>query len=305
MTNLTDLQGFDLAASDVSVWVFKTSTAEGSPKFSGRWVGITEDLAAELREVARTNLDGITETIDYDILAQNNEGSALTIMADETYAHLIAEQIANQTPSRKARELKHLGNTKFYVAKFVDQDRTLLAVRKTDATWRTRKVTGRITMVFRDEELDVDRDPVFTIEPYFDFFVLQDRIFVRAKANFEAVLAYKAGHQDAFETLKAEAAFAAVFADLGPIAAFVGSNRIHLRRAIAIQQKGHYKDATFMSKLRAEYQRMNFAIEFDDQGRIVPTIESARHIFLALLDHRLESRLSSNLYDVQSTEPVA
>lgn len=257
MTKLTDLQNFDLAASDVSVWVFKTSTADDRPKFSGRWVGITENLAAELREAARINLDGITETIEYDILAQNNEGSALTIMADET------------------------------------------------ASWKTRKVTGRITMVFRDEELDVDRDPVFTIEPYFDFFVLQDRIFVRAKANFEAVLAYKAGHQDAFETLKAEAAFAAVFADLSPIAAFVGSNRIHLRRAIAIQQKGHYKDAMFMDRLRAEYKRMNLAIDFDDRGRIVPTVESARHIFLALLDHRLESRLSSNLYDVQSTEPVA
>jgi hypothetical protein len=168
MTKLTDLQTFDVAASDVSVWVFKTSMSEGRPKFTGRWVGITEDLASELRGAVRTNLDGITETIEYDILAQNNEGSALTIMADETYAHLIAEQVTNETPARKARELKQLRNSKFYVAKLVHGDRTLLAVRKTDATWTTRKVTGRIAMVFRDEELDVDRDPIFTIEPFFD-----------------------------------------------------------------------------------------------------------------------------------------
>jgi hypothetical protein len=304
MTKLTDLQTFDVAASDVSVWVFKTSMSEGRPKFTGRWVGITEDLASELRGAVRTNLDGITETIEYDILAQNNEGSALTIMADETYAHLIAEQVTNETPARKARELKQLRNSKFYVAKLVHGDRTLLAVRKTDATWTTRKVTGRIAMVFRDEELDVDRDPIFTIEPFFDFFMLQDRIFVRSKAHFEAVLAYKAGHQEAFETLKAEAEFTAVFADVGPIAAFVGANKIHLRRALSIQQKGHYKDAKFMQALRAEHKNMNLAISFDDQGRIVPTLESCRHIFQALLDHRLESRTTSRMYDVPSTEPV-
>lgn len=109
MTKLTELQGFDLAASDVSVWVFKTSTSGGSPKFSGRWVGITEDLAAELREVARTNLDGITETIDYDILAQNNEGSALTIMADETYAFKIGTSYRHAPTVGDSRRVLRIG----------------------------------------------------------------------------------------------------------------------------------------------------------------------------------------------------
>jgi hypothetical protein len=49
---------------------------------------------------------------------------------------------------------------------------------------------------------------------------------------------------------------------------------------------------------------MNLNIAFDEQGRIIATVDSGRDIFLALLDHRLESRLSTQMYDVPSTEPV-
>ncbi|MCJ2078848.1 hypothetical protein MKK68_24960 [Methylobacterium sp. E-016] len=59
-----------------------------------------------------------------------------------------------------------------------------------------------------------------------------------------------------------------------------------------------------MGRLLAEHARMNLAIAFDDAGRIVPTVESGRDIFQALLDHRLESRLTLRMFDVPSTERV-
>lgn len=306
MTTLPDLKDFDLAGADVTVWVFRTSSGQdGRPRFTGRWVGITEDLAAKLREAVGGALAGITETIEYDVLAQNNEGSALTIETDETYVHLIAGAVADDTPGRKARNVKDLANSKFTVIKFVRDGLTLLAVSRTDASWSTRKASGLIRAVFSDNELDVEEDPVFTIRPVFDFFVLGDRIFIKSKPNFESVLVYKAGHQQAFTALKEEAEFVAIFSELGPLDAFVGSNKIHLRRAIAIQSKGHYKDTGFMDRLRAEHGNMRLVIAFDEQGRIVPTPETCRHIFQALLNHRLESRLDSQFYDVPSTEPVA
>ena len=305
MVTLSDLKGFEVAAADVSVWVFKTSpNTDGIPKFTGRWVGITEDLEAELRSAVRMNLDQVTETLEYDILAQNNEGSALTITADETYAGIIAAKIANETPASKVQSLRHLENSKFCVVKFVRSGKMLLAVRKTDASWSTRKNKGFIRMVYSDEELDVDIEPAFVMRPDFDFYLLEDTIFIKSKSHFEAVLAYKAGHESAFEELKADASFAGIFADLVPLTEYVGSNKIHLRRVMAIKQKGYYKDAGFMTRLRAEHKSMNLAIEFDEVGRIIPTLESSRDIFQALLDHRLDSRLTSLMYDVPSTETV-
>lgn len=302
MTTLLDLKALDIGASDVSIWVFKTSVADGAPKFSGRWIGATEELKAALRTSVSENLDKITETIEYEVLAQNNENSALTIEQDETYAAFILNDAANETPARKIRKLKDLENSKFYVAKFVHDGRTLLAVRKTDATWSTRKKKNSLIIKYIDDELDVDNEPVFTLQPLFDFFMLEGRIFIRSKPNFESVLAYKAGHQGSFEELKAEPTFDGLFADLAPLTEYVGANKILLRRIVAIQQKGYYKDAEFMRRLRAEHQNMGLQIQFDEAGKIVPTVASGRHIFQALLDHRLESRLTALLYDVPSTE---
>ncbi|CAH1689841.1 conserved hypothetical protein [Hyphomicrobiales bacterium] len=304
MTTLQDLQSFDLQAAEVTVWVFRKPRTKGEVQFRGRWIGITEDLAGRLRDAVQTNLEGITETIEYGVLAQNNEGSALTIDTDETVAHRIAAQIMEPTDGLKVRNLADLKDTDFYVARFALADQVMLAVRKTDASWSTRKSGGLIRMVYSDDELDVDDDPAFTIRPDFDFFVLTDRIFIRSKPRFESLLAYREGHERVFEELRTEAEFAAIFADMGPLTAYVGTNKIHLRRAVAIQQKGHYRDVAFMQRLRAQCENMNLNIAFDEGGRIVATVESGRDIFIALLDHRLESRLSAQMYDVPSTELV-
>ncbi|MEJ7934459.1 Kiwa anti-phage protein KwaB-like domain-containing protein [Sphingobium sp. AN558] len=305
MAELADLKAFDIGEATVSVWVFKTSTNDGIPKFTGHWIGTTDALDDAVKEAVVGSLDGISETIEYDILVQNNEGSALTIMTDETYAHLIAAQVVNETLAKKVTKLKELRNSKFYAIKFVGEEGTMLAVRRADQSWSSRKSGGIIKVVYSDDELDLDENPTFNIEPYFDFFIFDDRIFISSKKSFETVLAYKAGHVEAFVELQNENEFAAVFADMGPIAEFVGANKMHLRRALAIREKGHYKDAAFMGNLRQHAVAMNLHIDFDETGRIVPTAESCRHIFQALLDHRLDSRLSAQMYDVQNTEPVS
>lgn len=158
--------------------------------------------------------------------------------------------------------------------------------------------------MFSDHELDIDERPAFNIEPYFDFFVLDGTVFISNKGPFESVLAYRVGHIAAYADLTADPTFVALFSELGPINAYVGTNKIQLRRAIAIREKGHYNDPDFMANLRANAQAMNLNIQFDPAGRIIPTIASCRDIFQALLDHRLDSRLSQQLYDVQSTAPV-
>lgn len=304
MTTLADLKGFDLNGAEVTVWVFKRPRSSGQRRYVGRWISITDDLAARLRETVASHLAGIAETIEYDVLAQNNEASALTIEADETDAHLIAAGIGDPTPDLKVRDLADLVDSEFYVTRFAHADGVMLAVRRTDASWSTRRGGRAITMMFKDDELDLEEEPVFTIRPDFDFYLLHDRIFIRSKPRFESLLSYKAGHEKVFQELTVEPDFAAVFADTGPLAAFVGTNKIHLRRAVAIQQKGHYKDAEFMARLRAEHGNMNLNIAFDGAGKIIATAESGRDIFLALLNHRLDSRLTQRMYDVPSSEPI-
>ena len=304
MADLVGLKAFDLQAADITVWVFKRSTRDGLPVFNGRWVGITEDLATALRESVTGALEAITETIDYDILAQNNESSALTLGSDETHIALVEAQALNPTPNRKVRTLRQIANSGFYLLRFSTPEGILLAARKTNPTWSTKRSSNMLRVVFSDDELDIDERPAFSLDPFFDFFVFNGEIFVSNKGRFESVLAYRAGHIEAFQELTVEAEFSAIFSDVGPITEFVGENKIQLRRAIAIREKGHYRDIGFMQNLRNQCAAMNLQIAFDENGRIIPTPETCRDIFQALLDHRLDSRLSNKLYNVQRTEPV-
>lgn len=304
MADLDDLKAFDVAAADLTVWVYRKSTRDGAPAFRGRWVGITDDLAAALRTAVSEAVDRVAETIAYEILAQNHETSVLTLGADETHIALVEGQAANPNENLKVRQLRDIANSDFYMLRFATENGVLLAVRKTDATWSTRRSSNMLRVVFQDEELDVDERPAFSLEPRFDFFVLGGDVFVSHKGRFESVLAYRAGHVEAFQQLVDEPDFLGIFSNIAAITEFVGTNKIHLRRAIAIREKGHFRNAPFMENLRANCEAMGLTIGFDDDGRIVPTAETCRDIFQALLDHRLDSRLSMRLYDVQNTEAV-
>ena len=59
-----------------------------------------------------------------------------------------------------------------------------------------------------------------------------------------------------------------------------------------------------MQRLRAEAAALRLNIKFDKTGKISPTTETCRDIFQALLDHRLDSRLSRNIYDVDDAAKV-
>ncbi len=306
MAELEDLKAFDIAGAAVSVWTFKKSTPKGQPPvFSGRWIAVDDALAGALRESLATASDSIAETHPYGLLAQINEGGVLVLGADETHAPAIVAQTADPTPERKVRVLKQINNSAFYVVKFVAPGgQTLHAVRRTDDSWRSRKATGTIAAYFGDDGLTLAPAPRFTLSRYFDFLIHGDAVFVLDKGRFESVLSYKEAQIEDFTALQAEPTFVGVFVDVAPLVSFVGTNKIHLRRACAIREKGNFSNADYMARLRQHAGQMGFGFAFDAQGRIVCTEAACPDIIKALLDHRLDSRLSGNLYDVENTEVV-
>ena len=110
----------------------------------------------------------------------------------------------------------------------------------TDASWSTRRAGGVINMMFKDDELDLEDEPVFTVQADFDFYVLDDRIFIKSKPRFEALLSYKAGHERVFQELTAEPEFAAVFADTGPSHCSLALTRF----TFAAQSRSSRRDTT-------------------------------------------------------------
>lgn len=300
------LANFDVANATVSVWLFKRSggSAGSPPVYTGKWVATDDALDAALKEAMIAERARPTEIIEYGLLAQNNEGSALRIDKLETHAGLIIDATADEVPARKVKNLKHVQNTRFYVIKLVAGDEAIYAVRQTDPSWQSRKAKNAISVYFSDEQLGLDDDPGFTISKYVDFFIAGDDVIISHKGHFESVLSYRAAHTQDFVDLQAEQAFAALFTDMAPLVAYIGTNKIQLRRACAIRQKGHYLNADFMAKLREHHGRCGLVLQFNDAGLLEPTPETCADIIRALLDHRLLSVFSENIYDVPDATAV-
>ena len=305
MPTLDDLNALDVAGAEVTLWVAKKSTPAGKPpRFTARYVDTKPELDAELKSAMINEIDRITEVQEYGLLTENNENSALSISTVETHAGLIVEGTAEETPQNKADSLRKVQNSAFYVIKMVSGETVVRGVRKTDPSWRVRRVVDAITVFFSDEQLGIDPTPTLYISHQIDFLIADDLILVLNKANFESIVNYKQAHKEDFEGLLQEPEFAGVFAETEALKSYVGENKIQLRRASAIRQRGHYKNPNFMHNLRARHKEFQLNIVFDAGGKIVATPETCRDIVQALLDHRLVSGFSDNVYDVPDVKRV-
>lgn len=291
---------FDIGASSVTVWLFKKSggAAGATPTFTGRWIATDDALDAELKASVAAERARIGEVIEYGLLTQNNEASALRIATEETFADRIVDQTTDPLPQRKVADTKKIQNTSFYVIRLVHGDTVLHAVRKADTSFRTKRRLSTIDVLFNDNTLELLPSPGFSLSRYIDFFIVGGDILITNKGSFESVLSYKEAHAEEFQALQAEADFSQIFTTLEPLVEFVGSNKIHLRRACAIRAKKHYRDAAFMGRLRHDHAQYNLTLQFDAAGLLVPTPETCGDIITALLDHRLTSAFSHNIYDV-------
>lgn len=300
------LSNFDIQNAGLTVWLFKKSGGAGgaAPVYTGHWITTDDDLNAALKGSIMEARAGIAEVHEYGLLAQNNEASALLIDSIETHAGLIVEKTANALPQRKVSSEAQIINTSFFVVRLTSGDDVLHAVRRTDNSWKTKKRRALIDMAYRENALALDQSPSFSLTKKVDFFIANDKIVIPNKANFESVLNYRQAHADEFATLQGEAEFSQAFSALGPLADFVGSNKIQLRRMCSIRQKGHYKSANFMTKLRMHHAAHGLTLTFDANGLIIPTAETCSDIITALLDHRLASAFSENVYDVPDATKV-
>lgn len=306
MAAIDTVRDLDVNNAAITLWTFRgpTGPAHENPSYSGRWVRTTEDVDEAIKTAFVDEVARIEEVKNYGLLEENHETSALVIAADETHAEYVLGQCAAETQNRQASRREHIANSRFYLAKFSVQDTIVYGVRKTDQTWKTRRARNVRTMVFSDGELDIDDRPRFDISRTFDFIVADAEILCLNKRNFESILRYKQAHQSDFVELQAEPEFIAAFDDMTPLVEFVGNNKIQLRRASAIRQKGHYKEAGFMENLRQRHKECGLTLEFNEQGEIVATPETCSDIVTALLDHRLTSRFSEMYFDVPSSTAV-
>lgn len=298
------LAEFDIEHAAVQLWLFRKSGKSDDPVYTGHWVALAEPLVQALRYSIAAIRDDLVEANPYERLAMIDDGQSLLIGTDETVADRVVRAAAAELPQRRAKSVGHMENTSFYVVKLTVGDEVLHAVTKTDPSWKSRRRHNQFNVFFNGEQLGLETNPAFSMSRGVDFFIADDDIIILDRDDFESILNYKAAHTQEFAALQQEQAFLDLFVDTTPLVAFVGTHKLHLRRACAIREKRLYADAQFMARLRLNYQQAGLDLTFDDDGKFVVTPGQCPDIIRALLDHRLHSLFSQSFYDVQNATEV-
>ena len=301
--NFASLRGFDFASSVIHLWVFKRSTTQR--RFSSFYVQTDENLNGLLLTVVQGEVNRITEWANYTYLSETNENSCLALPIAGSDFEFLKERVDRPEPDCRVRSIKDLKNADGYVVKFVHDDRVVYAVKKSASNWKTSYLKTHINIVFRNGELSAAEDNGFAIEKYFDFYAIDQTLFIVSKRAFESAMEHRASYAQAFVALQGNAAFSALFTDMQPMIDYVGTNSIQLRRMARIEERSLFTRPGFIGAVQTVSARRGWGLNFDPAtNRLVPCDQTVKTILQVLLDHRLLSEVTDLIYDVPDATQV-
>lgn len=300
---LVKLRAFDVENATFSMWTLKKSSSQQN-RFRAQAVVVSEDLRTEMKRIAIETIGRREEVEDYGLLAQTNETSLLHLEADETIFPVIQALVDQPPDEHLVEDATELLGSAAYLVRMEHETDTLYCICRLPNDWTTKERRTRVKLVFTRTELDLAQDDVFAISKHFDFFVLNEDILVVNPKNLESLLEYKTTYIQSFAELKADIGFQSAFANMLALETFVGTNTTHLRRMAVVKERGFYNNPAYMQRLLVVNQARGWNIEFDAEGKIIASAETARSIIHVLLNHRLRSELSETDFDVPSASPV-
>lgn len=297
------LKSFDFSNSTPHLWVFKDSNS--AARFRTFYVQTEGDLNIQLKDFVTAEIERITEHTPYTYISQTNENSCLSIEPTSTDFPQLKVLVDRLESEHRITDSKDLKGAKGYVVKFTSNGTTVYAVKRSTSTWKTSYPKKYINMIFSNGELSGVEDNSFAIEKNFDFYVINNTVFIANKRGFESAMQHRAAYVQAFTQLQQSPAFSGLFSDINPIIEYVGTNSIQLRRMAVIEEKGIYSRPNFIPTLQRVNNTRNWGINFDPiSNTIIPCEITAGVIINVLLDHRLMSEITDNIYDVPDATQV-
>lgn len=303
MTDFADWKGFNYQQATVQLWVFKKSTTDA--RFRAWHVRTDADIETLFRQTILNSVANTTEEIGYSPISQNNESSCLTHPLEESGGLIALLGLVDAPEAENTdAQLKHLKGAAGYLVKFQHSNDTVYAIRRTAPSWRPKVRNSLINAVFQNGELSVTPEETFSFDAFFDFYCINETVFVKSKRAYESAMSEKKSYERNFEELTVDPAFTAIFADIQPLKEYIGNNAIQLRRITVIQSKALYLRPDFPQRIQHVNNIRNFGLNFDAGGKLIVCDNTVKTIMQILLDHRLLSEITEIIYDVPDAEAV-
>lgn len=301
-----DLQKVDWSKATVSLFVAKRRLVNREAVYDLLEVTIDKPLGRKLRSISREKLSKSNDVRDYDFNTADLDNDVLGIETSETDLGALIDEIESATPIKKATDYASLVGSWIYIARLeVSGSPVLFSARKTSATWTAKKVSQLVNAIFSNNVLiDLNQKEVFQIDSKVDFFSFDGFIFIADKKSFENALNFRAGMEKNRDAIVKEFATLNIFTDAAAVGTLVGDNVIRLRKLSQVQKSGYFRDSKYRSSLHKINKSDKWGLKYDSQKRLIPSEESIEDILKFLNNDRLNSKLNSEIFDVDVKHKV-
>ena len=102
-----------------------------------------------------------------------------------------------------------------------------LVIRKTAPTWKPKIRNSFINAIFQNGELSATPEETFSFDDYFDFYCINEAIFIKSKRAYESTTSDKKSYQRNFDSLLIDPSFIDIFVDIEPLKNYVGRGHDH------------------------------------------------------------------------------
>lgn len=310
MTNkelLRNLKSLNYDNANVSLAIVKEYKRERISHYDVKYVPIDKKLEKRLRSVIISHVSKSKSVDEYNYdCPEPEEDFVRSIKSEETDFYRIFEKLKKLNPEEDIIEnVEELVQAKAYM--IVIRNRggiRLVGFRTLPENWKMKKSKGLINLLFKENRFeDLQEENVFSIANNIDILYFDEMLFILSKKGFENGLNFREGMINNASKLYEEVTALKLFVNLELLQTKVGNNQRQLRKIATIRNLGHYRDSSFLLKLRQISEEKGWRIAFDN-GQIIISEDTWEDILTLLQNKRLHSELTDQDFDVDSVKPL-
>lgn len=147
----------------------------------------------------------------------------------------------------------------------------LYAARRVSRSWGIKKadsaILARIHMK-NGKLIDIGVDPIFSVDKTIDFLSLNQTLFVHQKKNFEYLLNLRISLLEKRDNVINDFKDLKIIDDEKLFVAIVGNNSWNLQKVASINERGLYKDPTYLAGIKQNTKENNWHLQFKPDGCI-------------------------------------
>lgn len=303
---LTQLKSETWNKAIVSFFIVKRQLVQREAEYDVFHVNIDDKMKKKLRVAINKRINAANMATEYDYNTVDQDDDFLGIQTSETDMYGLVKTMSSAKLPTTIKSIDELYGSWAYVVRLDVNNKSIFAVRKVSSSWTTKKVSGfLINAIYKNNVLvDIEDNDIFRIDNYIDFFAFEDVTFIASKQNFENALNFRQGMENNRDIIIDDLRKRKIFADTKALASLVGNNIRRLRKLSQVKNSAYYQNEDFLNKLKEVNEEDNWGIPYDSKGAIIVNEENIETILKLLNNDRLISKLTDELFDVESKQKV-